>query len=122
MNISPETLSQIIQLANDLTVLPPPGPRPAQETYKPLLNVSIGAPPSPEKRAFRAFFDALPENERRDVVALYYLGRGEGRTLNATLKRIANLDAKHLAWTLLQSARLAERLQEGLRIHSETER
>ena len=118
MEISHKILRKIIRLFQSLDELPPPALGPSQAKKVEEFRAKEAAQAASAKRELIALLEQLPETKLREVVALYYLGRGEARTFNEAQKRVAKLDAEHLSWTLLQSGKLDERLLQGLAIYT----
>jgi len=70
------------------------------------------------QKEFQDYVESLTESDRRDLLALYYLGRGAARTLKGARTRIRGYKVEHIPWALMQSAKLDNRLEEGIRIYS----
>ncbi len=118
LSISPEKVCFFIQKAREFDVKdvvtdPDSGSNPADDA---MLAVLEDHPDDPTYLELRTFIDALTEDEQIDLVALTWLGRGDG-TLDEwdDLREEANrLHNKRTAAYLLQKPMLADHLQEGL--------
>jgi len=71
----------------------------------------------PTGQELRSFIDALTEDERVDLVALTWLGRGDGEVYDwdDLREEAARLHNKRAAQYLLGKPMLADHLEEGLR-------
>jgi hypothetical protein len=107
-----------ILLARALEPLPSPSTRESAAVSKEERRLQHDASKARAQSDFRAYVEGLVESNRRDLLALYYLGRGEDRTFEVVRKRVAGYKTEHIVWDLMQSASLEARLIEGIRIHS----
>ena len=81
-----------------------------------MLAVLEDHPDDPTQQELRTFIDALTEDEQIDLVALTWLGRGDGTIAewDDLREEAARLHNKRTAAYLLGKPMLADQLEEGL--------
>ena len=81
-----------------------------------MLSVLEDHPDDPTQQELRSFIDALTEDEQIDLVALTWLGRGDGTIdeWSALREEAARLHNNRTAAYLLGMPMLADHLEEGL--------
>ena len=118
LSISPEKVCYIIAKAHEFDVkdvVTDVGSS-SNATDDQMMSVLEDHPDDPTYREVRAFIDALTEDEQIDLVALTWLGRGDG-TLSewdALREEAGRAHNKRTAAYLLQKPMLGDHLQEGL--------
>ncbi|HET9903235.1 MAG TPA: DUF3775 domain-containing protein [Xanthobacteraceae bacterium] len=118
LSISPEKVCFIIAKAHefdvkDVVTEPDPGSNAADDG---MLSVLEDHSDDPTLQELRAFISSLTEDEQIDLVALTWLGRGDGtiddwEDLRAEAARLHN---NRTAAYLLQKPMLGDHLQDGL--------
>jgi hypothetical protein len=116
--ISPEKVCFFILKAREFDVKdvvtdPDSGSNPSDDA---MISVLEDHPDDPTQQELRAFIDALTEDEQIDLVALTWLGRGDGSLddWNDLRAEAARLHNNRTAAYLLGKPMLADHLQEGL--------
>ena len=99
--------------AKDVVTEPDPGSNPIDDT---MVSVLEDHPDDPTQQELRSFIDALTEDEQVDLVALTWLGRGDGTIdewddLRAEAARLHN---NRTAAYLMGKPMLGDHLEEGL--------
>jgi hypothetical protein len=81
-----------------------------------MISVLEDHPDDPTQQELRSFIDALTEDEQIDLVALTWLGRGDGsiEEWDDLREEAARLHNNRTAAYLLGKPMLADHLQEGL--------
>jgi len=116
--ISPDKVRFFILKAREFDVKdvvtdPDSGSNPSDDA---MISVLEDHPDDPTQQELRAFIDALTEDEQVDLVALTWLGRGDG-TLDdwdELREEAARLHNNRTAAYLLGKPMLADHLEEGL--------
>jgi hypothetical protein len=116
--ISPEKVCFFVLKAREFDVKdvvtdPDSGSNPSDDA---MISVLEDHADDPTQQELRAFIDGLTEDEQVDLVALTWLGRGDG-TLddwNELREEAARLHNKRTAAYLLGKPMLADHLEEGL--------
>jgi hypothetical protein len=118
LSISPEKVCFFVLKAREFDVKdvvtdPDSGSNPSDDA---MISVLEDHPDDPTQQELRAFIDALTEDEQVDLVALTWLGRGDGtiedwEELRQEAQRLHN---NRTAAYLLGKPMLADHLQEGL--------
>jgi hypothetical protein len=118
LSISPEKVCFFVLKAREFDVKdavadPDSGSNPSDDA---MIDVLEDHPDDPTQQELRSFIDALTEDEQIDLVALTWLGRGDG-TLdewNELRAEAARLHNKRTAAYLLGKPMLGDHLEEGL--------
>ena len=118
LSISPEKVCFFILKAREFDVKdavadPDSGSNPSDDA---MIDVLEDHPDDPTQQELRSFIDALTEDEQVDLVALTWLGRGDG-TLDdwdELREEAARLHNNRTAAYLLGKPMLGDHLQEGL--------
>jgi hypothetical protein len=99
--------------AKDVVTEPNPGSNPIDDG---MLGVLEDHTDDPTHQELRSFIDALTEDEQIDLVALTWLGRGDGTIdeWDALREEAARLHNRRTAAYLLAKPMLADHLEEGL--------
>jgi hypothetical protein len=118
LSISPEKVCFFIVKAREFDVKdvvtdPDPGSNPADDA---MIAVLEDHSDDPTHQELRSFIDALTEDEQVDLVALTWLGRGDGTIDEWDERReeAARLHNNRTAAYLLAKPMLSDHLEEGL--------
>jgi hypothetical protein len=118
LSISPEKVCFFILKAREFDVKdvvtdPDSGSNPTDDA---MLAVLEDHPDDPTEEELRSFIGALTEDEQIDLVALTWLGRGDGtiEEWDDLRREAARLHNKRTAAYLLGKPMLADHLEEGL--------
>ena len=118
LSISPEKVCFFVLKAREFDVKdvvtdPDSGSNPTDDA---MLAVLEDHPDDPTEQELRSFIDALTEDEQIDLVALTWLGRGDGTIdeWDDLRREAARLHNKRTAAYLLGKPMLADHLEEGL--------
>jgi hypothetical protein len=118
LSISPEKVCFFILKAREFDVKdvvtdPDSGSNPTDDA---MLAVLEDHPDDPTEEELRSFISALTEDEQIDLVALTWLGRGDGTIdeWDDLRREAARLHNKRTAAYLLGKPMLADHLEEGL--------
>jgi len=118
LSISPEKVCFFIIKARefdakDAVTDPDPGSNPSDDG---MLAVLEDHPDDPTSYELRSFIDGLTEDEQIDLVALTWLGRGDGtiEEWDSLRDEAARLHNNRTAAYLLGNPMLADHLEEGL--------
>ena len=118
LSISPEKVCFFALKAREFDVKdvvtdPDPGSNASDDA---MISVLEDHPDDPTYQELRSFIDALTEDEQVDLVALTWLGRGDGTIdeWNDLREEAARLHNNRTAAYLLGKPMLADHLEEGL--------
>jgi hypothetical protein len=118
LSISPEKVCFFIVKAREFDVKdvvtdPDPGSNPADDA---MIAVLEDHSDDPTHQELRSFIDALTEDEQVDLVALTWLGRGDGTIdeWDELREEAARLHNNRTAAYLLAKPMLSDHLEEGL--------
>jgi hypothetical protein len=118
LSISPEKVCFFILKARqfdvkDVVTDPDSGSNPTDDA---MIAVLEDHPDDPTEQELRSFIDALTEDEQIDLVALTWLGRGDGTIdeWDDLRREAARLHNRRTAAYLLGKPMLADHLEEGL--------
>ena len=118
LSISPEKVCFFALKAREFDVKdvvtdPDPGSNASDDA---MISVLEDHPDDPTHQELRSFIDALTEDEQIDLVALTWLGRGDGTIdeWNDLREEAARLHNNRTAAYLLGKPMLADHLEEGL--------
>ena len=118
LSISPEKVCFFVLKAREFDVKdvvtdPDSGSNPTDDA---MISVLEDHPDDPTQQELRSFIDALTEDEQIDLVALTWLGRGDGTIAewDELREEAARLHNNRTAAYLLGKPMLADHLEEGL--------
>ncbi len=112
LSISPETVCYLIVKAREFDLkLPPAG---ADDGDEPEGDVLADRADDPTYLEMVETLDALTAGERRDLIALMLLGRGEAGDLDEGLEQADEVDSEGWQSFLLGTPLLGDFLEEGL--------
>ena len=112
LSISPETVCYLIVKAREFDLkLPPAG---VDDGDEPEGDVLADRADDPTYLEMVEILDALPADERRDLIALMLLGRGEAGDLDEALEQADEVDSDGWQSFLLGTPLLGDFLEEGL--------
>lgn len=118
LSISPEKVCFFVLKAREFDVKdvvtdPNSGSNPTDDA---MISVLEDHPDDPTQQELRSFIDALTEDEQIDLVALTWLGRGDGTIAewDELREEAARLHNNRTAAYLLGKPMLADHLEEGL--------
>ena len=112
LSINPETVCYLIAKAREFDLkLPPAGADDGDEAEADILADRADDPTYLE---LVEILDALTADERRDLIALMLLGRGEAGDLDEALEQADEVDSEGWQSFLLGTPLLGDFLEEGL--------
>ena len=112
LSISPETVCYLIVKAREFDLkLPPAG---TDDGDEPESDVLADRADDPTYLEMVEILDALTADERRDLIAVMLLGRGEAGDLDEALEQADEVDSDGWQSFLLGTPLLGDFLEEGL--------